>query len=129
MIDCIKKICIACVTFCFTLAGYAQNKTTFPAIVSLEKTAESKSGPKPYKDVITNKAVTTKGFFTVHKLDDKYFLEIPPQLLGRDILVVNRVSKSSVESPKTFSGYAGDQIAENVIRFEKGPNSKVFLKN
>jgi hypothetical protein len=89
----------------------------------------SKSAPKPYKEVITDKARTTRGLFTVHKVEDRYFFEISPKLFGRDILVVNRVSKSSMETPKTFSGYAGDQIAENVIRFDKGPNNKVYLKN
>ncbi len=88
-----------------------------------------KPGPKPYKEVITDKAKTSRGMFTVHKVDEKYYFEISPKLFGRDILVVNRVSKSSMETPKTFSGYAGDQIGENVIRFEKGPNNKVFLKN
>ena len=28
-----------------------------------------------------------------------------------------------------FFGYAGDQIGQNVIRFEKGPNNKIFLRN
>ncbi|MER3497691.1 MAG: hypothetical protein C4308_03145 [Chitinophagaceae bacterium] len=85
--------------------------------------------PKPYKEVITDKAITRKGMFTVHKVDDRYYFELPVKTLGRDILVVNRVAKSSVESPKGFFGYAGDQIANNVIRFERGPNNKVFLKN
>ncbi|MEP6699737.1 MAG: zinc-dependent metalloprotease, partial [Bacteroidota bacterium] len=85
--------------------------------------------PKAYKDVITDKAITRRGMFTVHKVDDKYYFELPNKFLGRDILVLNRVSKSSIESPKQFNGYAGDEISENVIRFEKGPNNKVFLKN
>jgi Met-zincin/Domain of unknown function (DUF5117)/Domain of unknown function (DUF5118) len=88
----------------------------------------AKPGPKPYKEVITSKAVTSKGFFKTHKVEDKYYFEIEPKLLGRDILALNRISKSSIESPKGFYGYAGDQIAENVIRFEKGPNNKVFLR-
>lgn len=88
-----------------------------------------KPGPKPYKEVITDKAKTTKGFFTVHKVEDKYYFELPPKLWGKDILVLNRVSKSSVESPKAFGGYAGDEINNIVVRFEKGPNNKVFLKN
>jgi hypothetical protein len=87
------------------------------------------TGPRPYKEIITDKAMTRKGMFTVHKVDDKYYFELPKNTLGRDILVVNRVSKSSVESPKAFFGYAGDQIANNVIRFERGPNNKIFLKN
>ena len=87
-----------------------------------------KPGPKPYKEVITSKAITSQGFFKTLKVDDKYYFEIEPKLLGRDILALNRISKSSIESVKGFYGYAGDQIAENVIRFEKGPNNKVFLK-
>jgi len=86
-------------------------------------------GPRPYKEVITDKAITRKGMFTIHKVDEKYYFEFPSKLLGRDILVVNRVSKSSVESPKAFYGYAGDQIGQNVIRYERGPNNKIFLKN
>lgn len=88
-----------------------------------------KPGPKPYKEVITDKAKTTKGLFTVHKVEDKYYFELSPKIWARDILVINRVSKSSVESPKQFGGYAGDEINNIVIRFEKGPNNKVFLKN
>ncbi len=89
----------------------------------------SNQGPKPYKDVITDKAKTDDGLFKVHKVDDKWYFEIPDTLLGRDIMVVNRVAKSSVNSPKTFGGYAGDQINESVIRFEKGPANKIYLKS
>jgi len=113
-----------------SLVSMAQDKPAAPAMPPGAPAATPpKPGPKPYKDVITDKAKTSKGFFTVHKIEDKYYFELPPQMFGRDILVVNRVSKSSVESPKAFGGYAGDQIGENVIRFEKGPNNKVFLKN
>lgn len=87
------------------------------------------SGPKPYKEVITAKAVTDKGLFAVHKQDDKYFFEIGDSLLGREILVVNRISKAAAGMRNGFFGYAGDQIGQNVIRFEKGPNNKIFLRN
>ncbi len=48
-------------------------------------------------------------------------------LLGRDVLVVNRISKAPTNTRSGFFGYAGDEINENVIRFEKGPNNKLFL--
>lgn len=86
------------------------------------------NGPKPYKDVITSKAVTDTGFFNVHKVEDKYFFEIPDSLLGREILVVNRISKAAAGMRSGFFGYAGDEVARNVIRFEKGPNNKLFLR-
>ncbi|ULQ58338.1 zinc-dependent metalloprotease [Flavihumibacter rivuli] len=87
------------------------------------------NGPKPYKDVITSKAVTDDGLIKVHKVEDKYYFELGDSLFGRDILVVNRLSKAAAGMRNFFFGYAGDIIGENVIRFEKGPNNKVFLKN
>lgn len=88
------------------------------------------TGPKAYKEVITPKAVTSKGLFWVHKVDDRFFIEIADSLLLRDMLVVNRISKApaGLRAGGSFFGYAGDQIGQNVIRFEKGPNNKVFLR-
>ena len=87
-----------------------------------------RSGPKAYKDVITDKAITDDGLFKVHKVEEKYYFEIPDSLLGRDILVVNRISKAAAGMRNFFFGYAGDQIGNNVIRFDKGPNNRIFLK-
>ncbi len=130
MNHCITKCCAVFSAACFSLSVAAQDKpATPPANPGIPAASPAKSGPKPYKEVITDKSRTTKGLFTVHKVEDRYYFELPVKLLGRDILVVNRISKSSIESPKAFGGYAGDQIAEAVIRFDKGPNNKVFLKN
>jgi len=87
------------------------------------------SAPKPYSEVITDKAKTDKGLFVTHKVEDKYYFEIPDSLLGREILVVNRISKAPAGPRAGFLGYAGDQIGENVITFEKGPNNKIFLRS
>ena len=81
------------------------------------------AGVRPYREIITDKAVTRNGFFKVHKVDDKYYFEIPNDLLWRDILVVNRISKT-----QAGTGYGGDQVGQNVIRFDKGPNNKMFLR-
>ncbi|MFM9910834.1 MAG: zinc-dependent metalloprotease [Chitinophagaceae bacterium] len=91
--------------------------------------AAPKPGPKPYKDVITDKAQTRKGLFWVHKVEDKWFFEMGDSLLGRDLLIVNRISKAPIDTRAGFFGFAGDDISENVIRFEKGPNNKIFLRN
>ena len=64
--------------------------------------SSSNGGPKPYREVITDKAKTDDGLFAVHKLDDKYYFEIPDKLLGRDIMVVNRITKSSINAPKSL---------------------------
>ncbi|SEN02401.1 protein of unknown function [bacterium A37T11] len=46
-----------------------------------------------------------EGFFTVYNQDDKFFLEVPDQLLGRKFIVVNRVVKAI-----SGSGYQADDL-------------------
>lgn len=86
-----------------------------------------KAQPKPYDQVITSKTSTRRGMITTHKLEDKFFFEIADTTLGRDILVVSRISKSGAEV-RAVQGYAGDQIGSAVIRFEKGPNNRIFMR-
>jgi hypothetical protein len=115
-------------------AGLAQNRPTVPAsggaptVPTGAPTAQRASMPKPYKEVITDKAKTDEGLFKVHFLDDKWYFELPDSLLNREILVVTRISKSAAGLSNGFSGYAGDIVNNNVIRFEKGPNNRVFLR-
>src|SRR6187549_729422 len=74
----------------------AQNKKNENEAKQTEPTAEKKDDKNDfpsYDKIITSKAKTDKGLFTVHKIDDKYFLELPDSLLGREILVVTRISK------------------------------------
>jgi hypothetical protein len=115
--------------------AHAQTRptTTKPATADTTKktssmmTAAGKAEPKPYATVITKKAISRKGMITTHRLEDKFFFEIADSVLGRDILVVNRISKAGAEV-RAASGYAGDQIGSNVIRFEKGPNNRIFMR-
>lgn len=87
------------------------------------------TGPKAYKEVITSKAVSDAGMFTIHKVEDKYFFEIPDSMLNRDILVVNRLSKAGASMRVGgFAGFAGDDISRNVIQFQVGPKNKIFLR-
>jgi len=54
-----------------TLFAQPRTDTTHPS------PTRSTTGPKPYKEVITDKAKTDEGLFKVHKIEDKYFFEIP----------------------------------------------------
>src|ERR1700744_5505323 len=71
--------------------------------------ATPRAQPKPYAQVITDKAITHNGLFKTHRVDDRYFFEIPDSLLGRDILVVSRIAKAGAVV-RSSDGYAGDQI-------------------
>jgi hypothetical protein len=86
--------------------------------------APAKPGPKPYKDVITAKAKTTKGLFTVHKIDEKYFFELPENLFDKDIMAITRFSKVAGGG----GVYGGELANQQVVKFEKGPDNKVFMR-
>jgi hypothetical protein len=79
--------------------------------------------PKPYREVITEKAISHSGLFTVHKVEDKWYFEIPDSIFGRDILVSTRYSKTS-----PGGNYGGEQVNLQTIHWEKGPSHTVFLK-
>lgn len=86
------------------------------------------SAPRNYYNLLRNKSVTRKGLFTVHKVSDNYYFEIPDSVLGRDILVVGRIAQGAAGVRPGYTGYAGDQIGSTIIRFERGPGHKLFLR-
>lgn len=86
--------------------------------------AAMRQGPRPFKEVITDKAVSKKGLFTVHKVEDKYYFEIPDSLLGREVLAVTRFSRIAGGGGK----YGGEEVNTQSLKFEKGPSNNVFLR-
>ena len=87
-----------------------------------EKKDEKKEGIQPYEKVITAKAKTDKGLFSVHKLDDKFFYEIPDSLLGREMLMVTRIAKTADKI-----GYGGEHLNNDVLRWER-MDKKILLR-
>ncbi len=81
------------------------------------------ASPKPYKEVITDKAITKKGLFIVHKVEDKYYFEIKDSLLGREILAVTRFVKVPAGA-----GYGGEIANQETLAFEKGVGNTLFLR-
>jgi len=79
--------------------------------------ATPRRGPRPYAQVITDKAVTDVGGVTVHRVDDRWFFELPDSLVGRDFLLVTRVAGV----PSNFGGFtsAGTSLGERVVRWER----------
>lgn len=95
----------------------------------VKKDDKKKSLIKPFKEIITDKAVSDQGVFTVHKVDDKYYFEIPDSMLKKEFLLVTRLTKAAAGMRSGTSGYAGDQIGQQVIAFEKGPKDKILLRS
>jgi len=70
--------------------------------------------PKSYKDIITKDAITDKGLFDIHKVKDKYYYEINDSLLGREMLMVTRISKTA-----SGLGFGGGKQNTQVLRWHK----------
>jgi Met-zincin/Domain of unknown function (DUF5117)/Domain of unknown function (DUF5118) len=85
----------------------------------------AKPGIKPYKEVITNKAITSKGLMTVHKVEDKWYFEIPDSMINREIMAVTRYAKT----PAGGGTYGGEEENRQVIKWEKAPDNKIFLRS
>ncbi|WP_316799748.1 zinc-dependent metalloprotease [Pedobacter frigidisoli] len=99
---------------------------SFALLLSLNANAQ-KEIPKPYQDLITKNAMTQKGFFNVHQVDDRVYFEIPDSLLERDIVIVNRIARAAAEIRNTTAGFAGDEIGQIMVRFIKGNKNLLYL--
>src|SRR5580700_8532873 len=125
-----KSITALFISLAFVSISFSQQTPVNPAAkkpVTVTGTIVSpvaKNSPKPYKEVITEKAVTQHGLFTVHKVDDKWYFEIQDSLFNREILAITRFDKS----PAGSRSYGGEKVNEQTIRWEKGPSDNVFLR-
>ena len=78
--------------------------------------------PQPYDKVITKDAKTKKGLFAVHQIKDKYYYEIPKAELGKDLLWVTQIAKTTLGV-----GYGGQALGSRVVRWERLDN-KILLR-
>ncbi|HWC00110.1 MAG TPA: DUF5118 domain-containing protein, partial [Bryobacteraceae bacterium] len=77
-----------------------------------------RQGPRPYKNVITDKAITHTGLFTVHQVEDKWFFEIPDSMLDREFMAITRFSKTAAGG----GIYGGELANQQTLEWEMGPS-------
>ena len=82
-----------------------------------------RDGIKPYEEVITEEAETDDGVFTVHRLDDKVFYEIPEAELGKEFLWVSQIARTT-----EGVGYGGQALGNRVVKWERH-GDRVLLKS
>ncbi|MGH7528887.1 MAG: zinc-dependent metalloprotease, partial [Gemmatimonadales bacterium] len=85
-----------------------------------QREGAARRAPRPYREVIPARAVTDSGGIAVHRVDDKWFFEVPDSLLRRDFLMVSRIAGV----PAQLGGFtsAGQSVAERVVRWERQRN-------
>ncbi|MBO2544184.1 zinc-dependent metalloprotease [Salegentibacter sp. BDJ18] len=93
-------------------AVFQPNKSSADA--SKEEASKKKGDLEPYTKVITKDAKSDEGLFTVHRVDDKYFYEIPDSLFNREMLTVTRIAKTA-----TGIGFGGGKQNTQVHRWQK----------
>lgn len=96
----------------------AQQPPTRPTPAATPQQGQTaRRAPRPYAQVITDRAVTDVGGITVHHVEDRWFVELPDSLLRRDFLLVSRIAGV----PTRFEAFiaAGSSVAERVVRWEK----------
>ncbi|HVL66071.1 MAG TPA: zinc-dependent metalloprotease [Vicinamibacterales bacterium] len=69
---------------------------------------------RPYDRVITKEAKSDEGIFTVHRIGDRLYYEIPKDTLGREFLWVSQIAKTTLGA-----GYGGQAAGNRVVRWER----------
>lgn len=87
-----------------------------------KKPAKSKDGLKSYKEIIKDSTETKVGLFTVHKVDEKYYYEIPEETLGKEMLMVTTIAKTA-----NGIGYGGERTNTQMLKWEK-KDKNILLK-
>lgn len=121
----VKKRLLAMGALLLSHYCYAQHQ---PGEKGRQDTSTSKTAAagtiRPYNEVITSKAITQKGLFTVHNIEEKWYFEIPDSLIGREMLAVTRYSKT----PGGAGIYGGELAGQETVYWQKGPNNKLLLR-
>ena len=81
------------------------------------------SGIKPYAEVITEDAVSDDGVFTVHRVKEKVFYEIPVAELDAEFLWVSQIARTTAGV-----GFGGQPLGNRVVRWERR-GDRVLLRS
>lgn len=114
-----------------TLGACMPSPTLVPPPVTAATPVDTSahSTVKPYAEVITKEAKSRPGMFTVHRVADKLYFEIPRRELGRDMLVVGRYARTAaIDASNPFGAYGGDEFGERTVRWERS-GDRVILRS
>ena len=94
-----------------------------------DTTKQAPKGIPAIADFIKPETKKQEGMFNVYQQGNRYYVEVPDQLLGRDILVFISMIRGAAQDQgmRGMQGYAGDQLSSKVIRFQKGPNDRLYI--
>lgn len=123
-----RPLLLALIALLCLIAGCTSTRPAIPDPAAANEKAESddKSPFKKYDKVITAKAVSDDGLFAVHNVDTDWFFEIPDSLLGREMLLISRISQTPSNLSPFING--GTKVGEQVIRWQRRGNDLLLRK-
>lgn len=101
----------------------APPQTAAPQIGDSPFRRDSAPEIKPYDKVITKDAKSDTGVFTVHRIKDKVYYEIPKSELDKDFLWVSQIARTTLGV-----GYGGQSAGNHVVRWERHGN-RILLRS
>jgi hypothetical protein len=78
---------------------------------------------RPYDRVITKEAKSDPGLFTVHRIKEKIYYEIPKRELDRELLWVSQIARTTLGV-----GYGGQAVGNRVVKWQL-VNNRILLRN
>ncbi|HEY7185555.1 MAG TPA: zinc-dependent metalloprotease [Vicinamibacterales bacterium] len=88
-----------------------------------QRAAPTPGSPRPYDRVITKEAKSDPGVFTVHRIGDRLYYEIPASQLNKEFLWVSQIARTTVGA-----GQGGQAVGSRVVKWERR-NNRVFLRS
>lgn len=78
---------------------------------------------RPYDRVITKEAKSDAGLFTVHRIKERIYYEIPKRELDRELLWVSQIARTTLGV-----GYGGQAVGNRVVKWQR-VNNRILLRN
>ena len=116
----IRAAALALTATLVPLAAYAQDPPAAPPDAQAQDAGGGRGGRaaepqiRPYDRVITKEAKSDEGIFTVHRIKDRLYYEIPKSALGKEFLWVSQIAKTTLGA-----GYGGQAAGNRVVRWER----------
>ena len=116
----IRAAALALTATLVPFAAYAQDPPPTPPEAQAQDAGGGRGGGapdpqiRPYDRVITKEAKSDEGVFTVHRIKDRLYYEIPKSAYGKEFLWVSQIAKTTLGA-----GYGGQAAGNRVVRWER----------
>jgi hypothetical protein len=78
---------------------------------------------RPYDRVITKEAKSDEGLFTVHRIGERLYYEIPTAQLNKELLWVSQIARTTIGA-----GQGGQAVGSRVVKWERR-GDRVLLRS